>query len=42
LGNNLNQIAHGINRANLTGDKIDSIRVLAELVAIEEALEGLL
>ena len=42
LGNNLNQIARGINRANLTGDEIDAVRVLAKLVEIQETLDRLL
>jgi hypothetical protein len=41
LGNNLNQIAKGINQANLAGKRVDPIRVLAKLVEIQDALECL-
>jgi hypothetical protein len=41
IGNNLNQIARGINQANLTGDKIDTAKVLVELAAIRAAMEEL-
>ena len=34
IGNNLNQIAHGINVANLAGSRLDVLRVLAELAQI--------
>jgi len=41
IGNNLNQVAKGINQANLAGSKVDAIRVLAKLVEIQDALENL-
>jgi hypothetical protein len=41
LGNNLNQLARGVNRANLAGGKIDPIRVLAKLVEIQDSLNQL-
>jgi hypothetical protein len=39
IGNNLNQVARGINAANLAGGKVDAARVLTKLVEIESALE---
>lgn len=41
IGNNLNQLAKAVNTANLTGDKVDPVRVLAKLVEIQDALENL-
>lgn len=41
IGNNLNQIAHGINCAVLTGDAIDAVRIAVELAAIRAAMEAL-
>ncbi|MFO1488691.1 MAG: plasmid mobilization relaxosome protein MobC [Verrucomicrobiota bacterium] len=41
LGNNLNQIARGINRANLAGEKIEAVRIHTKLVEIQDALEKL-
>jgi hypothetical protein len=39
IGNNLNQIARGINHDNLTGTRIDVCRVLAKLIEIHDAIE---
>ena len=41
IGNNLNQIAHGFNRAALTGERIDAVRIAVELAAIRAAMEAL-
>jgi hypothetical protein len=41
IGNNLNQVAKGINLANLAGNKVDAVRVLAKLAEIQEAIEKL-
>ena len=41
IGNNLNQVARGINRAVLTGEKIEAVKVLVELAAIRAAMEEL-
>jgi hypothetical protein len=41
IGNNLNQVAKGINEANLAGNKVDAVRVLAKLAEIQEAIEKL-
>jgi hypothetical protein len=41
IGNNLNQLARAVNTANLAGSKVDTLRVLAKLVEIQEQLENL-
>lgn len=41
IGNNLNQVARAVNIANLTGSKIDTVRLLAKLVEIQEQVENL-
>ncbi len=41
IGNNLNQVARSINRAVLTGEKIEAVKVLVELAAIRAAMEEL-
>ena len=41
IGNNLNQVAKGINQANVIGSKVDVVRVLAKLAEIQEAIERL-
>ena len=41
IGNNLNQVARAVNTANLTGSKIDAVRLLAKLVEIQDALDNL-
>ena len=41
IGNNLNQVARGINRAVLTGEKIEAVKILVELAAIRAAMEEL-
>jgi hypothetical protein len=41
IGNNLNQIAHGINRAAISGEKIAAVRIAVELAAIRAAMEAL-
>lgn len=41
IGNNLNQLARAVNTANLTGSKVDALRLLAKLVEIQEQVENL-
>jgi len=41
IGNNLNQVARGINRAVLTGEKIEAVKIMVELAAIRAAMEEL-
>ena len=41
IGNNLNQVAKGINQANVIGSKVDVVRVLAKLAEIQEVIERL-
>ena len=39
IGNNLNQIAHGLNAANLAGEPLAHVHILAVLRSIEQKLE---
>ena len=41
IGNNLNQLARAVNTANLTGSKVDALRLLAKLAEIQEQVENL-
>jgi hypothetical protein len=41
IGNNLNQLARGVNQANLSGSQIDTLRLLAKLIEIQEAVQNL-
>jgi hypothetical protein len=41
IGNNLNQVAHALNAANLVGRKIDLVQVFAKLVEIQTDLNNL-
>lgn len=41
IGNNLNQIAHGINVSNLAGEPLSVVQILAALRSIEREIEAL-
>ena len=41
LGNNLNQIAHALNRGVIAGQRLDVVQTLATLRSIEQHLERL-
>ena len=41
IGNNLNQLAHGVNASNLAGEPIQRLHVLAVLRSIEQKLEAI-
>lgn len=39
IGNNLNQLAHGVNASNLSGEPIARVHILSVLRSIEEKLD---
>ena len=41
IGNNLNQLAHGVNHSNLLGEPIARVHILSILRKIEQQLEAL-
>jgi hypothetical protein len=41
IGNNLNQLAHGVNHSNLLGEPIARVHILSILRNIEQKLEAL-
>lgn len=41
IGNNLNQLAHGVNASNLANEPLSLVQILATLRSIERQLEAL-